>query len=238
MTRFITIASGKGGTGKTTVAVNLGVAMRNLGFDVVVLDANLTTPDIGLYLGVPEPPITLNDVISEENSVHQATYVHSSGMKIIPGSICFEKIREPNYEKLKHVFKQLQGTTEIVLVDSAAGLGKETTSTFDHHGEVLIVTNPDLVSATDAVKTIKFAEENGTTVIGTILNKIKNDKVELSINNVEAILGMPIIAEIPFSDDIRKSQQKKHPVAYLYPSSIASISFKRLATKLAGSGIP
>jgi septum site-determining protein MinD len=233
MTRFITIASGKGGTGKTTTAVNLGVCLRNLGLDVTIVDASMT-PNLSLHLGVPKLPVTLNDVLKGNQNIYQATYLHASGIKIIPASINLEEIKETDYTQLKEIFKQLQGTSEVVIVDSAAGINKETLATFDHQDEVLIVTNPEIAAVTDALKTIKLAEEKGTTVIGIILNKIKNDDTELSIKEIETILGMPIIAEIPYSQDIRKAQKNKHPAVYLYPNSHATASFKKLAAKLIG----
>ena len=59
MSKIIAIVSGKGGVGKTTSAINLGVALNKFGKNVVVVDANLTTPNIGLHLGAPIVPISL-----------------------------------------------------------------------------------------------------------------------------------------------------------------------------------
>ena len=63
MSRLIVITSGKGGVGKTTTAINLGAAINFLGEDVLIIDGNLTTPNIGVYLGSPEVPVNLNHVI-------------------------------------------------------------------------------------------------------------------------------------------------------------------------------
>ena len=69
MTRIIACASGKGGVGKTTFVANLGVALAELGKDVIAVDTNLTTPNLGLHLGVPLYPTTLHDVLKGKASM-------------------------------------------------------------------------------------------------------------------------------------------------------------------------
>jgi septum site-determining protein MinD len=63
MTRVITVLSGKGGVGKTFVTANLGVTLAEMGKDVTILDGNLTTPNLGLHLGIPIFPRTIHDVL-------------------------------------------------------------------------------------------------------------------------------------------------------------------------------
>ena len=67
MTRFIAIASGKGGTGKTTTAINLGTAMTEFGREVIVLDANVSKPNVSLHLGTPKLKFTLHDALKVIN---------------------------------------------------------------------------------------------------------------------------------------------------------------------------
>ena len=153
MTRFIAVVSGKGGVGKTTTSLNLGIALKNLGKDSLVLDGNLTTPDIGLHLGVPKLPYTLNDVLAGKKSILNATYIHASGLKVIPADISFKALKKIDIKGLKKVFKDLKGTSEIVIIDCGAGLGKDVISVMNFADEVLVVTNPDLTAVTNALKT-------------------------------------------------------------------------------------
>ena len=69
MTKIIVITSGKGGVGKTTTAINLGAAMNHFGKDVLVIDGNLTTPNVGIHLGSPEVPINLNHILNGKADV-------------------------------------------------------------------------------------------------------------------------------------------------------------------------
>ena len=64
MKRVIVITSGKGGVGKTTTAINLGAAINHFGRDVLIVDGNLTTPNVGIHFGSPEVPVNLNHVLS------------------------------------------------------------------------------------------------------------------------------------------------------------------------------
>jgi septum site-determining protein MinD len=87
MSRLIAVISGKGGVGKTTTAINLGTALNKFGKDVIIVDANLTTPNVGLHLGAPIVPVNLNHVLLGKAKVADAVYEHESGTKIVPSSL-------------------------------------------------------------------------------------------------------------------------------------------------------
>src|SRR3989344_4938157 len=125
MARFIVITSGKGGVGKTTTAVNLAVAMHDFDEDVALVDINLTTPNVGLHLGAPVVPITLNHVLSGKADLVDSIYEHSSGTKVIPSSLSIKELKKLNERDLLTTAKDLRKISDIVILDSAAGLGEE-----------------------------------------------------------------------------------------------------------------
>ncbi|MAH03585.1 hypothetical protein CMI39_02245 [Candidatus Pacearchaeota archaeon] len=94
MKKLIVITSGKGGVGKTTSAVNLGAAVNHFGRDVLVVDGNLTTPNVGIHLGSPEVPVSLNHVLSEKADISEAIYEHESGIKILPSSLSIKELKK------------------------------------------------------------------------------------------------------------------------------------------------
>ncbi len=234
MTRFIAITSGKGGVGKTTTSINLGTSLTNFGRDVIVLDGNLGTANVGLYLGSPVVPVTLHDVVKGKSDITEAVYLHPSGLKIIPGSISIDELKKSNYKKLRKELAKLLGKAEVVIMDTPPGLGKDTTAILKAADEAIVVTNPELPAVTDALKTIKLSERLGTKVAGVVLTRVKKDKVEMSIENVESLLEKPVIGIIPDDDTIRKAVKMKHPVTYTHPNTHASIGYKRLAANLLG----
>src|SRR3990167_1644228 len=108
MTKVITITSGKGGVGKTTTAINLAAAINSFGKEVIVVDANLTTPNVGLHLGAPIVPVSLNHVLSGKADITDAIYEHESGTKIVPSSLSVKELRNLDHSKLKDVGKKLK----------------------------------------------------------------------------------------------------------------------------------
>src|SRR3989344_4661915 len=103
MTKYLVIASGKGGVGKTTLAINIGKALVDFGRDVIVVDGNVSKPNIGLHLGSTKLPSTLHDVLKREKNIREAIYMHPSGIKVIPGSIAFKELEELQMENLSEV---------------------------------------------------------------------------------------------------------------------------------------
>lgn len=234
MTKFVVIASGKGGVGKTTTAINLGTALSNFGREVIVLDANLSTPSIGIHLGSPEIPISLQDVLDGKKHIKEAAYLHPSGLKVVLSSIALEKYNEDHFDKLREAVNDLEGASEVVLIDAAAGLGKEAKTSLAIADEAIIVTTAELPSVTDALKTIKICEKFKTKIIGVVVTKFANDSLELSLKNIETILEKPIIAVIPRDVAVKKSLYLRNPVNYTHPNSKAAVAYKKLAAKLIG----
>ena len=235
MTKFIVIASSKGGVGKTTTAINLGTAITSFGRDVIVLDANLSTPNVSLYLGAPNVPITLHDVLYRNKNISEAVYMHSHGLKIIPASQSFkDTTKKTDYDKLNKVIKSLSGTADYVIIDSSAGLSDEAINSIKLGDEILVISTPDLASVSDALRTIKKAKEHNKVVSGIILTRVYEDELELSKEDVEALLETPVIGIIPEDDTIRESVKMKSPVTFSHPNAPASLSYKELAAKLIG----
>src|SRR3989344_5394594 len=173
MAKLITITSGKGGVGKTTTAINLGAALNAFGKEVIILDANLTTPNIGLHLGAPIVPVNLNHVLLGKAKIADAIYEHESGTKIIPSSLSVKELKRLNHGKLKDVGKKLRKMADFIIYDSAAGLGEEAMAAIEAGDELIIVTNPEIPAVTDALKTSKVIEDMGKQIRGVIVTRVK-----------------------------------------------------------------
>jgi septum site-determining protein MinD len=87
---------------------------------------------------------------------------------------------------------------------------------------------------TDALRTIKIAEERGTRILGVVVNRIKGLKHELSLNEIKSILEVPIIGAVPEDIAVPKSIAKRIPVVRHKPKSRASVEFQRLAARIVG----
>src|SRR4030042_955156 len=144
MTRVITIGSGKGGVGKTTLVSTLAAALAGFKKSVIAVDGNLTTANLGIHLGIPLYPVTLQDVLNGKAKLNDALYYHPAGFTVLPADISLRKLRLADSRELVDVFYKLVGSCDFILVDSAAGLGKEALSALEAADETIIVTNPEL----------------------------------------------------------------------------------------------
>ena len=114
MTRIIVVASGKGGVGKTFTSVNLAAALSVFGKDVTIIDANITTPNVGLNLGINKMPLTLHDVLEGRIPMSRAIYLHPSGVKIIPAGMSIADLKRTLRKDLREAILDLIGKTEYI----------------------------------------------------------------------------------------------------------------------------
>ncbi len=234
MTKYIVIASSKGGMGKTTTAINLGTALTVFGRDVIVVDCNFAAPNISLYLGAPNVSTTLHDVLEYDKPITDALYMHSMGLKIIPASPSLKDHKNIDHEKLKKLLKSLSGKADFVIIDSAEGINEDVINFIKFGDEILVVSTPELPAVSDALRTIKLAKKYDKSVKGVILTRVYEDELELSKSQVESILETPVIAMIPEDETIREAVKIKNPVTHTHPSAPSSKSYKELASELLG----
>ncbi len=237
MAKVYAIISGKGGVGKTTSAINLGTSLNKLGEDAIIVDGNLTTPNIGIHLGAPIVPITLNHVLSNQAKIEDAIYEHESGTKIMPASLSLKETKKINPKKLSEISKKLKKITNHVLIDCAAGLGEEAKSAIKAADEIIVIANPEMSSVTDALKTIKLSEEMNTPVKGLIITRYKGKKTDMSIPNIRDMLEIPLIGIIPEDEAIRESQILKNPVIITHPKSKAARNYNIASKRILGQDV-
>jgi len=196
MTRIIGIVSGKGGVGKTTVVSNLGACLAQDGYNVAVIDGNLTGANLGLHFGLISYPISIHDVMKKNASLIDATYKHPSGVDIIPASLSFEDVLDTAPVNIsQHIYDSL-GDKDFVLVDAATGLDRETLNAIDMCDELILVTHPELPTISDALRTKSIIKKYEKKILGVILNrvsgrdKLKKDYIEkrlrLRVSGIES----------------------------------------------------
>jgi len=234
MTRIITVASGKGGVGKTTLVSNLATALAQFKKSVIAVDGNLTTANLGIHLGIPLYPVTLQDVLNGKARLNDAMYYHPAGFTVLPADISLKKLRTASSHELVDVFYKLVGGCDFILVDSAAGLGKEALSTIEAADELITVTNPELPALTDALKLGNLAEKYGTHNLGVVVNRVSGKRHEFSMPAIESFLEVPVLGKIPEDSEVSKALAKKVPVVIHKPMSSASQHIMGIAARLIG----
>ena len=235
MARIIAIASGKGGVGKTTVALNLGTVLaHHFKRSITLIDCNVTTSHLGMYLGMYYSPVTLNKVLRGEVSIREAIYDYFGGMKVVPASLSLSDLEGVDVTKLREKIDLIADENEIILLDSAPGLGREAIAALKAADEVLFVTTPYVPSVMDIVRTMEVVNEIGIRPLGIVLNMVEKEKYEMTPQEVEQLTRVPVIASIPYDKNINKSLVEKLPIIVQNQNSRASKAFISLGAALVG----
>lgn len=237
MARIIVINSGKGGVGKTTTAINLGASLNKLGCEVVIIDANLNTPNIGLQLGAPIVPVTLNHVLRGEAKIEDAVYEHHSGTKIVPSSLSVKELTKFNVKKLPEIARTLGEEVDYVLIDSAAGFSEEAIAVLEASDEIIVVTNPEMPAVTDALKAVKVARDMGKEVNGVIITRHNGAKYEMPLSSIKSMLEAQVIGVIPEDKAVKEALNLRDAVAHTHPRSKVSRKYVEIARKVNGDEI-
>ncbi|MEM7817082.1 MAG: cell division ATPase MinD [Candidatus Aenigmatarchaeota archaeon] len=232
MARIIGIISGKGGVGKTTVGLNLGAKHHKK--NVTLVDCNVTTSHLSLYLGMYYCPITLNKVLRGEADIEESLHQHFSGMKVIPASLSLSDLEGIDITELRDNLKNIFHKNDFIFLDGSPGLGREAMATIKASDELLYVTNPYIPFIMDVIRCQEVANEIGIKSIGIVLNMVHRKKHEMTKHEIEELTKLPVICSIPFDTNVHKSLALKMPVALYKPRSQASKELFKLASHVVG----
>jgi len=230
--KTIGIISLKGGVGKTTTVANLGAAIATeFNKGVLVVDANFSAPNLSLHLGLINPKITIHDVLLDRVDVTKAIYEHEAGFHFIPAAYISRKI---NPFKLKQKLSYLKDYYDIILIDSSPNLNDEMLATMIASDELLVVTSPDYPTLSTTLRAVRLARQKRTPITGLILNRVRNKRFELSIDDIEGAAGVPVLSVLPEDIKVPESVYYTTPVALYNPKADSTIEFKKLAASLIG----
>lgn len=233
--RVIGIVSGKGGVGKTTFAANLSIALTALGKRVVVVDCNVTTPHLSYYLGVKNFSTTLNNVFAGDVDVAFAP-LDQNGVMFIPASEKFTDLKNVDMHDLEKIVGKLAKLDrfDFIILDSAAGLGRETIGVLNACNEVIFVTTPTAPSIMDVVRCNDVARMVGHSRFSIVLNMVRGKKYEITPDKAEEIFNMPVIGSIPFDENVMDATAEGVPILWYKPNSLSCMPLMQIAGQLAG----
>jgi len=234
MVKVYTIASGKGGTGKTMVSVNLGTMLAQLGKETYLMDADIGMANVGLIMGLQDAPVTLHEVLAGKGKIDDAIYTTPGNLKVIPSGISLQGFQQADPEKIRDVMSELVKRCEFLLIDAPAGISKDGVVPLAIADEVILVVNPEISSIVDALKTKILTEVVGGHVLGCIINRTDQEKSDVITKKMEKVLGVRVIGIIPEDANVRRASSAKTPIVIKYPTSPASRAIKKIASDLAG----
>ena len=234
MGKAIGIVSVKGGVGKTSVAVALGAVLANkYNKKVLIIDANLTAPSLGLHFGLITPANTIHDVLENKAKAIEAIYGTEYGLHIMPGSLSPSSYTEIDYNRMKETIEQLKEYYDFIFIDTPQLMNNKTSTFINWSDELLLVTTPDHVTISAALLSIKIAKQEKVPIMGVIMNKVQKKKFELQIEEIEKLTGNPVLAVLPFEINNGEALAKHMPCS-LHKETEGTIEYNKVAAALVG----
>lgn len=231
MGKSIGIISLKGGVGKTSVTASLGDALASFGKRVLLVDGNLSAPNLGLHFDVGEPEVSLHHVLARKAKPSDAIHALEN-VDLLPASITKRIDHSPL--KLKDRLRYLKNSYDAIVMDSSPSLNEETLGVMLAADEILVVTTPDYPTLSNTLKAINLARLRGTPISGLILNKVYGKDFEFSLKEIENFAEVPVMAVIPHDVSFSKALADFKPYHSYKPKSQGSEEFKKLAASLVG----
>lgn len=244
--RVITVTSGKGGVGKSSIAINLALQMKKFGKRVMILDADFGLANVEIMLGI-RPQYNLADVLYHGKEVRDIITPGPMDIGFISGGSGIQELVDMSREQISVLVQKLYDLDEmadIIIIDTGAGISESVLEFVAVSSEVLLVATPEPTSLTDAYALLKtlhqkeeFLPEN--TVIKLIANRTFSEKEGNDLYNKLNVVSerflnfkLKYLGSIPQDQNISRACIQQKPIIMSYPNSPASLSMERLALQL------
>jgi len=242
--RIFSITSGKGGVGKTNIAVNLAYALRQFNKRVLIVDADLGLANVNILLGISSQ-WTLQHVIRQEKSIFEVIAESPDGLSILPAPSGIEEMTHLSAAQklaLKSQLDLLDQHYDFILIDTAAGISSNVMAFNQMAQEVIVILSPDPTSLADAYATIKvLATRYGVSGFHVIANHTHNalhgrelfQKLE---KICQRFLKVPIrhLGTLSADPKLTQASRNQQIVVKQYPKAKISQEILRIAESVGG----
>lgn len=240
--RVIAVTSGKGGVGKTNVAVNLAAEFSRLGRRVILMDGDMGLADVDVLLGI-HPEYDLRHVISGERTLEDVLIEGPAGVQIIPGSSGAARMSQLSAAEqagLIRAFSEISFPADILIVDTAAGITDNVTTFIKAAQEVIVVVCDEPASITDAYALIKvLSRHHGVKQFHVLANMTRNnthgEELFAKITRVSdhfLSARLEYLGALPFDEALREAVQRQIPVVELFPRSKVALALREVVKRI------
>ncbi len=246
--QVIAVTGGKGGVGKSNVSVNLSIALAEMGRRVVLLDADLGLANIDVLLGITSKN-NISNVLSGEVSLREVMVNGPGGIRIIPAASGTQEMAQLDpreHAGLIRAFSSIADQLDVLVIDTAAGIGDGVVSFVKAAQEAMIVVTDEPTSITDAYALIKLLNrDHGVFRFRVLANMVKTSQdghnlfAKLTkVTDRFLDVALQYVGCIPFDESVKRSVQRQRAVVEAYPRAKASLAYKSLAKKVDSWPLP
>ena len=240
--KVFSIASGKGGVGKTNIVANLGYALSKLGKKVLLFDADMGLGNIDILLGLT-PKYNFSHVVLGQKRIDEVTISGPGDVKIIPAASGIQELTQLSNKQHLNILDKLDEFIhqfDIFLIDTAAGISNNVLHFNAAAQEVIVIISPEPTSITDAYALMKLLSRRyNVRRFNIIVNNVtgireaKNVCSQLQLVTQRFLdIDFKYIGHVVSDVKIPKGVRRQKLVSQLYPDSPSSSCFKDLAEKL------
>lgn len=244
--KVITVTSGKGGVGKTSVSVNLAIQLSQMGKRVVIFDADFGLANIEIMLGL-RPKYNLADLMYRGKSIEDIITYGPAGIGFISGGSGINELANLSRDQvfsLIHRLEDLDRLADIIIIDTGAGISDTVLEFVAASEEVLLVATPEPTSITDAyalLKTLnrKVSYKPDKTVVKMVANQVRGEKDATELFEklgvvVEKFLDIDVefLGSVPYDKNMRNAVMRQAPVSISQPDSGSAKAVRMLAARI------
>lgn len=246
--RTFTITSGKGGVGKTTVSVNLAVAVASLGWRILLLDADLGMANAHLFTGV-QPQRTLLDALERRAALEEVVVTGPGRVDMICGASGIPWLADLGPQELHPFCRDLRALSErydFLLIDTGAGISAQVMYFLGLAQEIVLVTSPDLAATLDGYGVVKSIHEAGLNgKVRLLVNQVRDAAQAEAVSQrivacAERFLGAgpEVLGYLTRDPIVERANQSRQPLVLLDPANENSARLESFAAQLCGPPAP
>lgn len=243
MSQVIVITSGKGGVGKTTTTANLGTGLAQMGYKVVVVDADIGLRNLDVVMGLENRIVyDIVDVVEGVCRLKQALIKDKrfDGLFLLPAAQTRDK-NAINPEQMQRLTESLKEMFDFVLIDCPAGIEQGFKNAIAGADKAIVVTTPEISAVRDADRIIGLLEAAELRDPQLIVNRIRIEMVKrgdmMNIEDMIDILAIDLLGVVPDDESIVISTNKGEPVV-TDQTSLAGEAYRNITKRITGEVVP
>lgn len=241
LSRVVTVASGKGGVGKSNFALNFALSLHAAGKKVVLIDLDIGMANLDILMGLT-PRYHLMDMIHQKRSIWDVLEKGPNQVEYLAGGSGFNQFHQLTESERSYFFQELEklhGYADIILIDTGAGLTIESQQCHLSADEVILLTTPEPTSIADAYSVVKMLHSKLPSLsFQLVINRVSNPKQGMEVASkfkaaVQSFLNkeIKIFGAIPDDSSVMQAVLQQVPFSLAFPRSAAAVTIKRLAER-------